>query len=342
MPLSDIKVLLLNVNRSGWHSGNMIYDMMAIQRACDTKIYGPGWPNYEHTNINEIINQLYGSDRPDVIYSYFTENETVRDCYMQHYNIPSELKSFHHGLKDIKSTLKIFALSDFWARNKQQFEKDLIGSTFQYCFACFAPPYANPKDFYSFFNDEIRKEIEFIGYPRCVDEECYYDYELPKKYDVISLGAMGRFYPLRTNVHKTLTQHADEFNINYHNYSHCGFDFQHSSFVREEYAQAINEAKMLVSCGGRYHVVMNKVFEAMGCGTVYVGEKPWGAKELHMKDGFNYIAITKNDFVSKIQYYLNRPNDLKTIYDNAKATFKQYHNIDARSKDFVKLLEGII
>ena len=86
MSFSDIKVLLLNVNRTGWHSGNMVYDMKAVQKACDTKMYGPGWPDYKHTDIKKIIEQLYGSGSPDVIYSYFTENETVRDCYINHYN----------------------------------------------------------------------------------------------------------------------------------------------------------------------------------------------------------------------------------------------------------------
>ena len=342
MPFSDIKVLLLNVNRKGWHSGNMIYDMEAVTRACDTKMYGPGWPGYKHTNVTKIIKQLYGDDKPDVIYSYFTEDEQVRDCYMQHYNLPPHLGKFHHGLKDVNGVVKIFALSDFWSRKPKKYAKDLIGSTFQYCFACFAPPYSNPKDFFSFFNEEVRKEIQFIGYPRCVDKECFRDYNQPKQYDVISLGAMWHFYPLRVKMHRYLQGNHQKLNIKYKNYAHCGVDFSHSSFVRDEYAKAINSSKMLISCGSKYHVAMNKIFESMGCGTVYVGEKPWGAEELHLKDGQNYIDVNGDNFVEKIKYYLDHPSELILIADNAKATFEKYHHIDARAKDFVKLLEGIL
>ena len=330
---------MLNVNREGWHSGNMVYDMEAIFRACDTKAYGPGWPDYNHTNVTKIIKQLYGDGKPDVIYSYFTENETVRDCYMSHFQIPQHLGKFHQGLKDVNGVMKIFALSDFWQRKPDGYAKSLIGSSFQYCFACFAPPYSNPKHFYGFFNDQVRKEIQFVGYPRCVDAECFRDYRMPKDYDVITLGAMWHFYGFRVWMHNYLKNHHKELGINYHNYPHCGSDFKHSDFVREKYARAINNARMLASCGGRYGVAYNKIFESMGCGTVYVGDKPYGAHELHMVDGHNYIAVTKENFAEKIKYYVNKPDELQTIANNGKETFHRYHNIDARAKDFVKLLE---
>jgi hypothetical protein len=341
MALSNIKVLLLNVNREGWHSGNMIYDMQAVQEACDTICYGPGWPNYKYSDVNKIIKQLYGDGKPDFIYSYFTEGEAVRDCYMQHYKINPSLGTFHYGLKEVKGVKKIFALSDFWARKPKQFAKALIGSTFEYCFACFAPPYSNPDQFFSFFNEQVRNEIKFVGYPRCVDKNCFKDYGLPKKYDVITLGAMWHFYPLRVHMHNFLKDHHNEVGINYKNYPHCGTDFNHTNFVREEYAKVINGSRMLASCGGKYHVAMNKIFESMGCGTVYVGEKPWGAEELHLKDGENYIAVTAENFVDRIRYYLDRPDEIKVIADNAKKIFEKYHNIQARAVDFVKLLETL-
>lgn len=342
MPLSNIKVLLLNVNREGWHSGNMIYDMMAIQRACDTKTYGPGWPDYKYTEIPKIIEQLYGNDKPDVIYSYFTEDEVIRDCYMQHFKIPPHLGRFHHNLRNVKGIRKIFGLSDFWARKPAKYNHDLIGSSFEFCFACFAPPYSNPDDFFRFFGPEIQKEIKFVGYPRCVDKECFKDYSLPKKYDVITVGAMWHFYPLRVSIHNYLSRNHKELGIRYHNYPHCGTDFAHSDFVRGKYAQAINESKMLASCGGRYHVAMNKIFEAMGCGAIYVGEKPWGEQELHLEDGKNYIAVSSANFAEKIQYYLQKPEEMCKIVSNAKDTFEKYHHIDARANDLIKLLAQIL
>lgn len=342
MSYSDIKVLLLNVNRMGWHSGNMIYDMEVIFRGCDTTPYGPGWPEYKNTDIREIIKQIYGDGKPDIIYSYFTPGEVVRDAYIQHYNIPNSLRIFPTHLDKVDDVVKIFGLSDFWARKPQQFAKDLAGSTFQYCFCCFTPPYSNPNHFYAFFNEQIRKEIKFIAHPRCIDKDCFKDYGLPKKYDVITLGAMWRFYSLRVHMHRHLSTNQFKLGIKYHNYPHCGTDFHHSNFVRENYARAINQARMLASCGGRYRLAMNKIFEAMACGTVYVGEKPYGEEQLHLCDGFNYVAITKDNFVDKIKFYLDRPEEIKRIVDNAKETFQKYHHIDARAHDFVQLLQGIL
>jgi len=335
------KVLLLNVNRKGWHSGNMIYDMQAIQEACDTKIYGPGWKNYDTTDLDTIIKKLYGNDKPDIIYSYFTPNEKVGDVYMQYYNIPEKLRYFPTGFQSVKGVLKIFALSDFWARRPQQYSKDLNNSDFKYCFCCFAPPYSNPKDFYSFFDANIQKNMKFIGYPRCVDAICYKNYNLPKKYDVITVGAMWHFYPLRSYMHGVLSSTHKELGIRYKNYPHCGVNFSHNDFVREKYAAAISESNMLASCGGRYHVAMNKIFEAMGCNTVYVGERPYGEKELFLEDGYNYIAVTKDNFISKIKYYLSHPDELNSIIHNAQETFIRHHDIKARANDFVRLIQGI-
>ena len=342
MPLSDIKVLLLNVNRRGWHSGNMIYDMEAVKRACDTQVYGPGWKNYKHTDLRKIIQQLYGDDKPDIVYSYFTPGEKVGGVYVTHYQIPESLRRFPTNFQDIKGIRKIFALSDFWARRPLQFSKSLNNSTFEYCFCCFAPPYSHPKHFFSFFDEVIRKQIKFVGYPRCVDKNCYQDYGLPKNFDVITLGAMWHFYPLRVHMHRFLSKHHKSLGIKYRNYPHCGVNFGHNGFIRQKYASAINNSKMLASCGGRYHLAMNKMFEAMGCGTAYVGEKPYGEEELHFKGGYNYIDVTKDNFVDKIRHYLNHPVELQKIIQNGKETFEKYHHIDARAKDFVRLVEAVL
>jgi hypothetical protein len=339
--LSKTKILLLNVNREGWHSGNMIYDMMVINKACDTKTYGPGWKGYKNNDIREIIKQLYGDDKPDIIYSYFTPNERIRDVYQKQYNIPENLMNFPVGLDQVRDIIKIFAISDFWARSPAQFTKDLSGNVFQYCVSCFTPPYSNPKYFYSFFDDNIRKNIKFLALPRCVDRECFRDYGLPKKYDVVSMGAMWHFYPLRTHMNQHLLSNSKALGINYKNYPHCGTDFKHNDFVRDKYAKAINESKILISCGGKYHLAFNKIFESMGCNTLYVGEKPYGEVELHLKDGYNYIAVTENNFVEKIKHYLSNSNEMNIVVKNANETFNKYHHIDARANDFVKLIEQL-
>ena len=129
--------------------------------------------------------------------------------------------------------------------------------------------------------------------------------------------------------------------IRYHNYPHCGVNFSHTGFVREEYAKAINSSRMLASCGGRYHLAMNKIFESMGCCTAYVGEKPYGEQEFHLKDGVNYIAVDSGNFIEKIQYNLGHEQELLSIVKNAKETFEQFHHLDARARDFVELLKTI-
>ena len=325
------------MNREGWHSGNMLYDMEVIKRACDTTFYGPGWPEFKNSDIREIIKQIYGQEKPDVIYSYFYNNECIQDVYMRHYNISKSLKNFPMHLDKIKDIVKIFAISDFWHGKDQTLIQQ---SGFEYCFGCFIPPYSRPSDFFSFFSEDNKKQIKFLPLARCVDKDCYKNYSMNRKFDVISVGSMREsFYPLRLYMHNYLSQNSSKLKIVYTNFPHCGFNFCHSNFVRENYARRIAESKMLISCGGKYHLAMNKIFESMGCGTAYVGEKPFGEEQLHLKDDFNYIAVTRENFIDKIKFYLHNSNELERICRNAKETFNKYHHIDARASDFVKLLE---
>jgi len=347
MSLTDYKLLLLNVNRTGWHSGNMIYDMEVMKRACDTTIYGPGWDNYEHTDIDKIVSQIYGDDQPDIVCTYFSPNERVGDVYIRHYNIPERLWNFPTNMDVLaggkyKSIKRGFIVSDFWARSPAKWANDLKGSNFQYCFSCFVPPLSKREDFFRFLNPDVMGNPTYVCLARCVDKECFKDYGMPKDQDIITLGSMCRFYPLRRWMHASLALHCPENGIRYRNYPHCGTNFSHSGFVREKYAEAINSSLAMASCGGRFHLYYNKIFESWGCNTAYIGEKPYGEDFLHMEDGFNYVAVNKKNFFEKVDYYMNHKDELAEIARNGSETFLKYHHLDARAQDLANLLKQIL
>jgi hypothetical protein len=313
----------------------------ALREPAILRSMAPDGQTYQHSDLGDIVRQVYGDGKPDVIYSYFTPNERVGDVYIKHYGIPERLHRFPTEFSKV-DVPKVFALSDFWARKPKQFSNHLGGLEFSHLFSCFTPPYASEKDFYAFFDQKLRDNMEFIAHPRCVEETCFRDYGLDKNVDVITLGAMSNFYSFRRHMHRTLSTSHKSMGVSYKNYKHCGTNFNHGSFVRDEYAKAISQAKMLVSCGGRYHLAFNKIFESMGCGTLYVGEKPYGEKELHMEDGVNYVAVTKSNFLEKIKYYSENDAERERIVKNAKETFKNHHTIDARAKEFATRVESIL
>lgn len=347
MPLTKYKILLLNVNRSGWHSGNMLYDMEVIKQTCDTVIYGPGWDNYKYTDIREIINQTYGEDKPDMIYTYFTPNERIGDVYIQHYKIPKNLWTFPTGMESLtqgkyKDIKRAFAVSDFWARTPEKWGEDLKNTNFQYCFSCFTPPLSRREDFFRFLNPTVMENPTYVALARCVDKACFKDYEQHKEDDIITLGSMCNFYGFRRWMHVTLATHCPSRSINYRNYPHCGANWSHSGFIREEYAQAINKSRALASCGGKYHLYFNKIFESWGCNTAYIGEKPFGEENLHMVDGENYISVNQNNFLEKVDYYMGHKDELAKIASNGRDTFLKHHTLEARAEDLARILKQIM
>jgi len=189
---------------------------------------------------------------------------------------------------------------------------------------------------------EFMSDPLYVPLARCVDKECFKDYELEKEHDIITLGSMCNFYSFRKFMHSTLSSWSPQNNVKYKNYPHCGTNFSHSGFVREEYAKAINKAKILASCGGRYHLPFNKIFEAWGCKTMYLGEKPHGESFLNMVDGYNYVAVTREDFVDKVEYYLANPNEIEEIAKNGYNTFLEFHHLDARANDMAMMLTDLM
>lgn len=336
------KILILATNRAGWHSGNKLYDYAVVAGCGDSVVYGPGYDYYRFANVELISGQIYGGQKPDIIYSYYTPEEQVKSIYVDHYKIIPPLRTFPINFKKYDKIKRVYGLSDFWHRTKEQWNTSLLGSTFKYCFCCFAPPYCDQGVFNTFFSQEVREEIKFMALPRAVDKYLFKDYGLDKVYDVAIMGNIGsHFYPFRKWMHDELTNKASEYNIKYKNFPHSGFGFKHNGFVRKRYAMAINQSKILVSCGGIYHLAMNKIFEAMGCGTLYIGEKPAGEHELGLKDGFNYVAVTKDNFWEKLNYYLKHEDERFKIIENAKETFKK-HTIEARTQDCKKLINEVL
>lgn len=348
MPLTDYKILLLNVNRTGWHSGNMVYDMEVIKQAADTTFYGPGWDNYQHTDIRHIIDQVYKDELPDMIYTYFTPNEPVGNVYIEQYNIPQNLRMFPTGMQELwtdqtySKVKTAFAVSDFWSRRPEQWSADLQGSQFQYCFSCFVPPLSRGKDFFRFLNPDVMGNPVYVALARCVDKNCFKDYGLSKEEDIITLGSMYKFYGFRRWMHAALAMHCPSKGIRYKNYPHCGTEWRHSGFVRDEYAKAINRAHAMASCGGKFHLYYNKIFESWGCNTAYIGERPYGEAELHMQDGVNYVAVNQSNFLDKVDHYMSNKDELSDISENGRQTFLQYHTLETRAQSLANTLQEIM
>ena len=342
--LRDVKVLLLVMNREGWHSANLLYDIEVWKRACITEVYGPGFQNYKTNQIGQVIRQIYGDSEPNIILSLFTPNEPVKDACIEKFCIPKQLWIFPVGLETlITNATRIFWTSDFWSGERREFAKVLPPAKFDYCIGCFVPPYSNPKDFYSFFGEKLKQSLTFMPLPRCVDANCFTIYDIERKYDIISTGHMApKFYPFRSLMRRTFEKKQNELGIKFHHYLHCKNGYEHNGFVREEYAKAIATGKILASGNSKYQVAMNKIFESMGCGTIYMGNRPHGHKQLHLDDGINCLFVTKNNFIDVAQSILKQPQKMEEMSRNSHSTFLEHHSIEARAKDCAKLVDRIM
>jgi spore maturation protein CgeB len=61
---------------------------------------------------------------------------------------------------------------------------------------------------------------------------------------------------------------------------------------------------------------------------------------LGYKDGVNYIKVNKNNFIEKIQYYLENDDERSEIVKNANALIKDRHTIQQRVQEFIELIKN--
>ncbi|MED1472279.1 glycosyltransferase [Bacillus salipaludis] len=177
--------------------------------------------------------------------------------------------------------------------------------------------------------------------PHSVNINIFKDYGLNEKdIKMLMMGAVIEYYyPLRYKILQTFSNHPD---FVYH--QHPGYrdiDYGHE-FVREKYAFEINRAQLFLTCDSIYKYPLLKYMEVLACNTLLLAPESPELYDLGFRSEENFVAINENNFVEKVQYYLNNPEERKRIAKNGYNLVRNRHTTKIRAKELESMIRGIL
>ena len=201
-------------------------------------------------------------------------------------------------------------------------------------------------NFFFFFNIIVfshhTRQIEFekiyninlkpIPYP--FDDNIFYDYKLPKKYDVCMTGALHNikyysetaYLKEEKNIRQRIVKLLED--TNYKNFIKCNDKGPEESRIMNniEYAKTINSSKIWIGTNSDHGDLTPRASEIIGCKTLlFYNEHPYDTFNDSFKDGETCVFF-KNDLSNlkeKIDYYLENEVEYNRIVNNA---YQLFHN----------------
>src|SRR5262249_50006587 len=146
------------------------------------------------------------------------------------------------------------------------------------------------------------------------DPELLNDWQLPKRFDVGFLGCgtspSDSFYPERKAIHEALLTRPD---LSYFWKPHPGYNPlpQDHPLVGRNFSRLINQCKMFIVTGSRLQNTFGKYFEVPASGALMLATFAHGAQDQGLIDGVNYVQITPENVLEKIDYYLAHPEEAR-------------------------------
>lgn len=185
---------------------------------------------------------------------------------------------------------------------------------------------------------------KFVHIPHSAEKTIYKPMNMSKTTDVLLIGAIQPHYPLRMRLRKILKKMPERYRCK--EFEHPGYDHAdaYTDKYAKEYAQAINQAKICVTCSGKPRSLYAKYLEVPMCGTALAADLP-GQDHDSIKKWLIEIDMTMTDeqIMEKLIYYIDHDSKRNELIKHGLkwAESHTYEKYASRFVDAVKsFLEG--
>jgi len=181
----------------------------------------------------------------------------------------------------------------------------------------------------------------------CINSEVFHPRGEKRVVDVAFLAAIGKpWYPLRTVMWNLLPKISKQYHWKtVKRMSPPGRSMERKisklqarHFVGERYAELLGKTKIFAFGTSVFKYPLLKFPESMACGAVAASDIPLTAEEYHLVPDWNFIAINKENWYAKINYYVKHNNEREEIAYNGYDTIMKYHTTDIRAAEVVRFL----
>lgn len=306
-----------------------------LRRMYNCRMFGKDYPGHEPSldNYQDIISYSCPDGPPDLLLVACDHDSSIRQKGVVPYNF--KLK----GLEKINIP-KCMVLSDFW-NITEYCQQEYLQWLDYYGITKVLVYYPHMRDLYYTGRDADR--FEYL--PPCFDPELFNSWSCEKEFDVGFLGGgvadRDDFYPERYAIHSRLKSLPG---ISYLFKPHPGWgnhDAGHS-YVGLGFSRTINSCRLFVTTGGMYNCPYPKYVEILASKSCLLAIEPLGHQALGLVDGVNYVKITPDDVLDKVNFYLAHPDKAEQIAEAGYQTAMQLHTSYARALDFQKVANRIV
>lgn len=297
-----------------------------LREVCGARPFGRGYPGFDPAlrTYDEIAARVFPEGAPDVVIAAY-------DLVDGRIVLP------YAGLERTGGRRAI-VLGDFWnatGARAEAFVADLERHGIDRVLCYF------PQALAAFAHTRCAER--FVHLLPCFDPRIFHAWTAPKRFDVGFLAAgttePSPFYPERAALHRRLLARRD---LRYLWAPHPGWERRSEPhpLVGEEFSRAIGACRLFVTTAGVHRTPNPKYVEILASGAALVAEEPDDAGALRLEDGVNYIRITPENALERIDYYLARPHEIERIARAGVETAQRHHSCTARAREFVALLDG--
>lgn len=247
-------------------------------------------------DMQRVLDAIYGSDCPDIIYIHYSRHYTHQIRNMEKINIPKI--GFVGDPQDFIVDDEKHVLKRQWMQQAGV------------CAYMTIAPQAN----WMVWKGLGDESIPIINSHLAVDPEIFRDMHLKRVYDIGSFGAhTDKKYPFRIMVRDYLVNQK-EFSFNRRQRVGRGGN------DAAKFAKELNRFVSCFTCASIYGYTVAKYFEIPACGTLLFGEKTSLLDEFGYEDGVNFVEVSPENFREKIHYYLKEihPDDRAKIAESGR------------------------
>ena len=227
----------------------------------------------------------------------------------------------------------LFKLSNFKEEKFNFFKKNKI---------IVFSPHTRQSEYQNIYN------IKLNPLPYSFDSSIFYDYKLPKIYDICLIGALhdikyyseDAYLPGEKNIRQKIIDFLKY--TNYKNFIKCNDKGEKERRILNhvEYAKTLNSSKICIGTNSDHGDLTPRASEIMGCKTLlFYNEHPYNTFNDSFKDGENCVFF-KNDLSNlkeKIDYYLKNEVEYNRIVNNAYKLFHTEYNCKKIAEKYVSL-----
>lgn len=187
---------------------------------------------------------------------------------------------------------------------------------------------------------EFEHKMEW--FPHFVNTDLCRDYRLEKNIDLLMMGAVNDYYPLRQQI---LNSYKDNDNFVYHNhpgYRNFSEKEESKSFIGQTFSKEVNRAKLFFTCPSVLYYPVIKYFEVLACRTLLLAPTFNELEDLGFIPGIHFVPIDESNFKKQATYFLENEGERQQIIDQGYNFIHRKHSVKQRTEQLVSRIEKII